>query len=128
MDKPKRPSGGKRATERRRKLREQMERQQAATGGQPLTSPWPDPPADARQAADWILLRLLDLAVEARIAPDLTAAQQRHEAATHLARAAKSVDAAKLRVEMDELTALVNDRGAQVDGGEDRGAEETPRH
>jgi len=124
--KPKRASGGKRAVDAKHKKRDAARKR----------GPWTlrkmkltrealgDPPSDPRHAGAWILRAQMTLAAEAMADAGIPPEQAREQASRILAAATKAIDSAKLRVELDELLALMDRRptdGASIDGFEDRG-------
>ena len=127
MDQPKRPSGGKRATMAKQRRREEAERRAIAAGvvPPPLAVPPPrEAPPDVSDASAWLLIKLIKLGIAAENDAGLEPPSQRREAREHYTAAGKLVDASKLRVELDELLALMDRRptnASQVDGSEDSG-------
>jgi hypothetical protein len=108
MDGPKRPSGGKRATEAKRKRREEAARRVAVGESTGLLAPAAvQMPDDLRDASAWLQTRLIALGIAAENDPGLEPPQQRREAREHYAAAGKLCDSAKLRAELDELYAML---------------------
>ncbi len=132
MDEAKRPSGGKRATMAKQRRREEAERRAIAAGIVPPPPEQPAPreaPPEVADASSWLLLKLIKLGIAAENDAGLEPPSQRREAREHYTAAGKMVDASKLRVELDELLALMDRRpdGSQVDSGEDCGGSPSTR-
>jgi hypothetical protein len=101
----KRPSGGKRAGEKRR-----AERAQALLLNPGMASAMAgkvesigEPPADPREAPTYILRAQLHLARAAMLDGTMTPAARREQASRILANASKNVDSASLTAELAEL-------------------------
>lgn len=85
-------------------------------------------PANAAMAADWLLRAQVGLGT---IVLRFGCSPRCHQASQMWDKAAKVVDAAKLRVELDELLARLSEGandGSPLDGGKARAGEEAARH
>ena len=130
-----RPSGGKRAGDKRRAERAEKEagsdpKAERAVGA--FLRKTGKPPKDTRQAPDWLMRSQIELARMALRNQAIPLSQRIEQAGRRLEAAGRSVDAAKLRVELDELLELLNKGapadGAQEHGGKGRGGETPARH
>ena len=127
---PSKKSGGKRAVEKKHREREAANPAYKARC-MAARRRLPAPPKDPRALAGMIPVRLAYLAMEAERDPRLPPETSREQAARFWAMAGKTIDAAKLRAELDELIVESNrddHHASPVDGIEAGDSPPAPRH